>query len=735
MCEHLVIDTAGKVEGYSYEAFKDDLSAYPIRLLRLLPAGAFNEKLKCKLFNTTLDAENRADFEALSYTWGIPNDTSDIILNGKPHPVTKNLELALRHLRYPDRERILWVDALCINQSDLLEKNQQVPQMKEIYCRGSQRVVVWLGQIPNARSAMDFCARMHMCKLKVSEWTTKRKQMNIGRTKDGVEFSWEKNKEYKAAMHVAKCLWEHIQEQRQNCVGYLREQAQYYTIGMTTAQSLRDQNRERKGAEWASNYHSEQMRNYELACDATKILLERMEAHKDAQVIEELAWKQVLEQHDALHAARILWDQVVEQKDGQEANDYIQELNLENEAGRKVCQELFLDPPWWTRMWILQEVIHSREVIVWFGNGYSVSFEEFCEAYSHFKGWSFNLETISARDPVKNPRLSPQISIQQSFNIWFASSSNISDVRSSVMDLRIAAKAHPAPTNTQYPPPLAGLLKDYRHQQATDARDMIFALKGMAATGSSGTEVEINYGISVRELYTQIARIFLKKVLIILLWIESPERPVLQYGASLPSWVPDYQTKQTMFPRVQFGFQGRFRADDGFPAVAQEPRFRQAATDETLLLRGIYIAILTGTHDARFTDVDSFAGNDRVRLITYDPRLESRYKEPRSLPQHQLSGDRLDLVRHTSWGPCHAEIGDFIIVVTGLKTPIVVRPKEHGKYLFIGGCWLVDSEVKIGLFFGEEFWNEESSGFSSVMFGSACKGLPESYVAEEFCIC
>jgi hypothetical protein len=196
--------------------------------------------------------------------------------------------------------------------------------------------------------------------------------------------------------------------------------------------------------------------------------------------------------------------------------------------------------------------------------------------------------------------------------------------------------------------------------------------------------------------------------------------------------VPDYQTKQTTFARIQAGFQYHFRADGDFPLVAQEPRFRQAADDETLLLRAIYVAVVTGIHDARFTDVDSFVGKDGVRLITYDLRPESRYKEPKSFPQP--SWDRPGLVRYTSWGPCHAEIGDFIIVVAGLKIPIVVRPTEHGKYLFVGGCLLVDSEVKFGLFFQMEYWNEES-GFSSIMFGSACKGLPENYVAEEFCIC
>jgi len=737
MCEHPVKDTTGRIEGYSYEAFKDDLSACPIRLLRLFPAASFDENIKCELFNTTLDAKNRVGFEALSYTWGDPKPTSPITLHGKPHYIAKNLEVVLRHLRYPERERTLWVDALCINQSNTSEKNHQVLQMKDVYGGGAQRIVVWLGQIPNARRAMDFCARMSMCLIKATEWTTKRKQMNIEHTKDGVVYSWEKNKEYKAATDAAKCLWEHIQELGQDCVGYFREQTQNYTMEIAALQTLWDHNRERWGAEWAAKWAAK-MRKCELVCDAVKILLERMQGQKDTQVVEEIVWKQVLEQHDAQHAAIILWDWIEERKDEQEAGVYIKELGLEHKDELKACQELFLDPPWWTRMWILQEVIHSAEVIVWFGNGYSVSFEELCDAYGHYKDWTRNLEgprgiaDFSARDLVKDPPpLSPEVSIQRSFYVWFASSGR-SDIRSSVKDLRSAAKGHPTPTNIRYPPELAGLVMGYRNQQATDPRDMFFALKGMAASGSSGTEVKIDYGISVRELYTQIARSFLKKVLTILLWVESPERPVQLHGAGLPSWVPDYQTKQTTFARIQAGFQYHFRADGDFPLVAQEPRFRQAADDETLLLRAIYVAVVTGIHDARFTDVDSFVGKDGVRLITYDLRPESRYKEPKSFSQP--SWDRPGLVRYTSWGPCHAEIGDFIIVVAGLKIPIVVRPTEHGKYLFVGGCLLVDSEVKFGLFFQMEYWNEES-GFSSIMFGSACKGLPENYVAEEFCIC
>jgi len=63
--------------------------------------------------------------------------------------------LALRYLRYEDRERILWVDAICINQTDLAEKSSQLKMMRDIYT-SAERVVVWLGEEYNAQVALSF---------------------------------------------------------------------------------------------------------------------------------------------------------------------------------------------------------------------------------------------------------------------------------------------------------------------------------------------------------------------------------------------------------------------------------------------------------------------------------------------------------------------------------------------------------------------------------------------------
>lgn len=49
-----------------------------------------------------------------------------ICLEGHRFDITPNLFWALLRLRHPDRERILWVDAVCINQADFEERGQQV---------------------------------------------------------------------------------------------------------------------------------------------------------------------------------------------------------------------------------------------------------------------------------------------------------------------------------------------------------------------------------------------------------------------------------------------------------------------------------------------------------------------------------------------------------------------------------------------------------------------------------
>src|SRR5947209_4894560 len=78
---------------------------------------------------------------------GAAANTTEIMLDGKPVLVGKNLEKALRTLReIPEVQNgtLIWADALCINQNDVTEKNVEVRRMGDIY-RKAERVVSWLG--------------------------------------------------------------------------------------------------------------------------------------------------------------------------------------------------------------------------------------------------------------------------------------------------------------------------------------------------------------------------------------------------------------------------------------------------------------------------------------------------------------------------------------------------------------------------------------------------------------
>ena len=124
-----------------------------IRLLTLLP-GKFSARLECKLKNTSL-GNNETTYEAVSYAWGAPIFANTIIVNGQSLKIADNLYHALQYLRSEDVPRVLWIDAICINQAALAEKNHQVKRMSRIY-QGAKRVVSWLGkEVETTRKAFD----------------------------------------------------------------------------------------------------------------------------------------------------------------------------------------------------------------------------------------------------------------------------------------------------------------------------------------------------------------------------------------------------------------------------------------------------------------------------------------------------------------------------------------------------------------------------------------------------
>ncbi|RKF56433.1 Heterokaryon incompatibility protein 6, OR allele, partial [Erysiphe neolycopersici] len=119
------------------------LSSHQIRILTLHP-GQCESPIVTTIQNHDLNTVDES-YEALSYVWGDQTRKVTIQCNDAELRITKSLYEALRQLRYQDRRRFLWVDAICINQDDLDERGQQVSLMKNIFPMAS-KVLVWLGE-------------------------------------------------------------------------------------------------------------------------------------------------------------------------------------------------------------------------------------------------------------------------------------------------------------------------------------------------------------------------------------------------------------------------------------------------------------------------------------------------------------------------------------------------------------------------------------------------------------
>ncbi|KAH7129071.1 heterokaryon incompatibility protein-domain-containing protein [Dactylonectria macrodidyma] len=128
-----------------------DTSRDQIRLMRLHPAIAFEDPIRIDLF--TKDLSNPIEYDALSYVWGSAVSESTATVNGTAMVPTKNLDKALRHIRRPETARVLWIDAVCINQRVTEERNHQVQMMGQIYS-SALRVVIWLGSEAGGSAAV-----------------------------------------------------------------------------------------------------------------------------------------------------------------------------------------------------------------------------------------------------------------------------------------------------------------------------------------------------------------------------------------------------------------------------------------------------------------------------------------------------------------------------------------------------------------------------------------------------
>lgn len=130
---------------YQYEELSCESSFRLFRFEKSQPCSAVRaDEISIQLFEASF--EHSPEFEAVSYAWGQDPPSSFITCNGKQLHVTPNVEAILRILCVQTISvGIFWIDSICINQTNISEKNVQVPRMRSIYSEAT-RVWIWLGE-------------------------------------------------------------------------------------------------------------------------------------------------------------------------------------------------------------------------------------------------------------------------------------------------------------------------------------------------------------------------------------------------------------------------------------------------------------------------------------------------------------------------------------------------------------------------------------------------------------
>jgi hypothetical protein len=142
-----------------------------IRLLQLLPPrpDIADDPIRFRIIHTTFARCNVLDsffsYEALSYVWG-GDRTAAVSCDDHEIMVTPNLVSALIQLRrkmsnFTGLHRTLWVDSICINQNDAVERGHQVRLMREIYSN-AVGVIVWLGGSQEVQNLVTLVQQGHL---------------------------------------------------------------------------------------------------------------------------------------------------------------------------------------------------------------------------------------------------------------------------------------------------------------------------------------------------------------------------------------------------------------------------------------------------------------------------------------------------------------------------------------------------------------------------------------------
>ena len=627
-----------------------DTSKREIRLLRLLPTvitpdrvlNATSDLIECQIFTSSLDDQEAPAYHALSYTWGDANDGVRLIsIDGRPFEVRLNLFDALSTLRNQvlDREGVnmapverktltIWIDAICIDQSNIQEVNAQVAMMRDVYLQ-AEEVTVWLGiDDDSSRRAFKYIREMS-------------------------DILWPGR-------------WEKELRPDTSCSAMFEEVNP-------------------KVADWQKFSD-----RYEESAEAMFDMFRREEGIGDP------SWNE--------HETRQ------------------RELAQDLEAVAALVKR-----PYFERMWIVQEVTSGRRVKIWCGSDY-IDASRLSE-----------VQAIIDQQTQSRSVLRKHISVMR---LMLSDKAYYDRVTRPIITRglwSIACMRHRLELRRKNLDNVVGMMS---WNKATNPRDMVYGLTGLLNACYPDMKIEVDYGKSVTEVYTNFmtAGIEVTGNLSLWRWL-LPRKPGL---TDLPSWVLDLRTgdlDQDYFDHV-----------DEHLEWAQEYSPDIRVDRSRLSLNGITVGMIDAVSDkhvrSRWDEHELFtrehlswlyladlvlnsghAGYLRVWHAIFGgspslkPNVESCYEDScieilRHLPEVCLPTAMFDRIaslsrkyneqgiynpKYIMWNrkviyssrfggigiaPAHCEIGDIICLVFGFEWAMVFRPIGAGMYTVIGPCYL-----------------------------------------------
>lgn len=156
-----------------------DVSQDEIRLLVLCP-GAKNDPVSCFLKHAKCTNGGLPSYETISYVWGDQQLRSTIFVNDTAVDVPASSQAVLHQFRHPNEDRTLWLDSVCIDQTNLEERSHQVGLMGRIYAHSTLNLI-WLGEDEGAteRALLSLQAILSDMREETNNFETVRKTLFV----------------------------------------------------------------------------------------------------------------------------------------------------------------------------------------------------------------------------------------------------------------------------------------------------------------------------------------------------------------------------------------------------------------------------------------------------------------------------------------------------------------------------------------------------------------------------